>query len=280
MAITSYDDIVAAYSNGAVSEDVYYCGASGEGNFTEAYLTLPSWPTNLTGVICDSNTPGVAPWFPLPANDVLLLNTVQKGGSASGLMAFDMLWYGIYNNTGITAKTGDQVVFDQPPLTRYANGDNVFVLVQVGGSSGVLNLSLAFKLTDNLGRTEQLTWGGMRACSYSETTSLASWTQAQVLPPPHGSGGVRKVESFTMDINGGVTISLGFTITVALVRPLCMLPVSAGENPITNSLSEMASNIVRLPKGSANDQACIVVVGERGVLSGTSDNRYWHFVDA
>ena len=37
MAITSYDDIVAAYSNGAVSEDVYYCGASGEGNFTEAY---------------------------------------------------------------------------------------------------------------------------------------------------------------------------------------------------------------------------------------------------
>ena len=195
-------------------------------------------------------------------------------------MAFDMLWYGVYNNTGITAKNGDQVVFDQPPLTRYANGDNVFVLVQVGGSSGVLNLSLMFSLTDNLGRTGQSTWGAMRARSYSESTSLASWTQAQVLPPPQGSGGVRKVENFTMFINGGVTISLGFTITVALVRPLCMLPVNVGENPITNSLSEMASNIIRLPKGSADDQACIVVVGERGVLSGISDKRYWHFVDA
>lgn len=275
MAITSYDDIIAAHSAGGVSEDLYYCSSSGAG-FLELYATIPSTTTNLTGVICNSDTPSLAPWFPFPSGDALLLNTVQQGGNGSFLTVFDMLWYGVYNNGAATATNGMEVVFDQPPLTRYTNGDGVFVLVQVVGSSGVLNASLILSLTDNLGRTGQFPAGNMRAISYSDSTALSSWSQAQVMPVPYGSGGVRKVEKFTFMTTAPITYP--FAISVALVKPLCILPANAGNNTATHSFSEMCSNIIRLPRGTAGDQACLVIIGD--TKNGSTDSRVWSLVAA
>lgn len=265
MAITSYDNIIAAHSAGEIKQPTQFVSSSGFSTMC-LHPALPT-TTNLTGVLCDANTEDIAPWFKLPgAGDTLLLGNCVTAAAAPALLC-DLLWYGVQNSGGTTWQSGTTITFNQPPLTRHTSGDGVFAIVYVVGASGMLNASFIVRVTDNLGNTGQLPWGSMRAISYygEGATDTSLWTAAPVLPPPYGAGGVRKIES--IDFMTTVAVSNTFTVCVGLVKPLCLLHGNNGYGTVGSTFSEMCSNILRLTRGVDNSQPCLVSIGAANLLS-------------
>lgn len=259
MAITCYDDIVSGFSSGTISDDRLLLSTVSP--YAAPRLMIPAGTgSSTTGVICDASTEKYAPWFPLPgAGDSLLIDTGLEGIAPPTLLC-DLLWACTFDSGGTTWVTSTDVYFTPPDLTRYTNGDNVYLVCEVTQATGMQNSSLILYVTDNLGRTNQALPHNLRAADYSSvgTGATSLWHPSYYLPAPAGAGGVRKLER--MRFMTDASISNWFSIRFGLVRPLCFLPSSHGQGPSGQSFSERCSNIIRLYRGSGGDQACLVAI--------------------
>lgn len=269
MAITCYDDVVSGVSNGSISDDTIYLRTPSSSVAPRLLLPAGGSVSDTTGFICTAETPGYAPWFPLPGDgDTLLVDSVLEGQGPPVLLC-DMLWACNWYSGGTTWVDDTSVYFTPPDLTRYVNGDGVFLVCEVTQAAGMANSNLLLYVTDNLGRTGQVMPHNLRAADFSSagTGGLSLWQPSYYLPAPDGAGGVRKLER--MRFMTTVSISNAFYIRFALVKPLCFLPASGGQGPSSQSFSERCSNIVRLYRGEGGDQACLVGI----IKSSTFDAR-------
>lgn len=259
MAITCFDDIVSGFSNGSITEDRIQFRATSP-NAAHRLMLPAGSGSDTTGFICDATTALYAPWFSLPGSgDSLLVDTGLEGVAPPTLLC-DLLWACNFDSGGTTWTTGTDVFFTPPALTRYTNGDNVYLICEVTQASGMENSSLILYVTDNLGRTGQTLPQNLRAADYSGvgTGVVSLWHPSYYLPAPDGAGGVRKLEQ--MRFITTASISGAFSIRFGLVRPLCFLPSSRGQGPSNQSFSERCSNIIRLYRGGSGDQACLVAI--------------------
>ena len=246
MAIEKFDDIVRGFSTGSVDEAVLY------GSFSNMA------DTGTAGVLCSSTNSPFAPWMYLPTGDTLLIDASSHNQGYDGSLTYppllcDLLWYVTWYSYGNRRLSGDYIPFSQPPLTRYSSGDGVFpVFIPIRTSTSIGNFTIALRVTDSTGATGN----GLR-CGYE-----ADLTPRTVLmAPPYGSTGVRAIEGFTLSNSDGFSISESFGFMFALVKPIRLLPVVATHGICGQTFSEMASNIARLPSGSAGDKPCLVLLG-------------------
>ena len=250
MAFADYDAYLAALSRNTVADwqmSTVLNRVARPALASQSFVPAPSPLNPTTSIALDKDS--AYSIGPIPDTASGKINILGARINTSGIAGMSLMWMDLLNISGGldgTVTTAQTTNLPTAALTRYTNGEGVWIALvihtQVGSTTTTVTVSYTNQAGTSGRTTTALQFGGT---GYREVRSFI------ILPLQAGDTGVRSVESVTLAATTGTAGAFG----VALFKPLCAMTLenTAGAMPI----DAVSSGGFTASLAECDDDACL-----------------------